>query len=156
MGATGGLTAEPERFLAEHGGLHTPVLSQAQAEEKLAAARAETQRRSYADSLPVTAAAELLGVTVDSVRRQAEMKQLVTFRIGDELRVPRWQLTPAGAIPYLPLVLAALPKNLHHNSIEGFMTTRKDELDGMSAIQRLSAGGDPQPVTELAHWLDWD
>jgi hypothetical protein len=71
------------------------------------------QRRDLAaNSIGREAAAELLGISPQSVTDKLESRKLVGIKVGREWRLPRWQFDPdntTGALPDLNVLQTAFP-----------------------------------------------
>jgi hypothetical protein len=106
-----------------------------------------------ATSLTVGEAAVLLGVTEGRVRHKIGRGDLYSLPTGRR-RLPRWQFSDSGALPGLARVVRSLPPDEHPLGVLAYMTTSQAELElgGRPATPEewLRAGGDPEPVSELA------
>lgn len=147
------LTAGELAFLSEHGG--------AAARDAVAQwdPEAERNRRSrvvagsvqhvLAQTLSAVEVAELTGKSRSQITRDLNTKKLYGLRVGRHWRIPRWQLTNGAVLPGLAEVVPAIPEHLHPSVIEGFMSTRQDELDARTPIDYLLTGGNPALVAEM-------
>jgi hypothetical protein len=108
-------------------------------------------------SLSMADVADLLGVDQSRVRHRIADGALYPVRVGRANRLPAWQFAEGRALDALRDVLAALPDDLHPLEVAGFFTTPQPELtlNGTSTSPRewLAAGGDPDPVLDLARSL---
>lgn len=98
-------------------------------------------------------AAERLHLSAATVRRRIRAGRLYGYRVGRTLRLPPWQFVGEAALPHLPEILAALPEEAHPMTVTGFMTLPSDELDGLSPVDWLATGGNPDPVRLAASTL---
>lgn len=152
------LAATDLAFLREHGGVGDPDPA------RVRASRARTVAAATAlvgESLTGAEVAERLGVDPSRVRHMAADGALYVLRVGRQNRYPRWQFGPDGRpIPGLREVLDLLPADLHPLSVEGFMRTPQPEYElnghATSAVEWLSAGGDPAVVGAFARWVGAD
>ena len=149
MGTSGrDLTAEQIRYLKEHSGLPPEVWSAPEPGMQ------PSGPESGADTLSVDEAAQRLDVQAQQVLDLVAHRELLAWRIADELRVPSWQFTPTGLLPHLFEVLTAFPVDLHPRTVSGFVTTPQDDLDGMTVVRWLAQGGDSASVAFAASALD--
>lgn len=94
--------------------------------------------------------ANRLSVNQSTITRRISKHQLLADRDArGRLRMPAWQFTETGALPGWDHVAPALA-GVERRTVEAFMSTEQDELDGLSAHQWLLAGNDPGVVAELA------
>ncbi len=86
------------------------------------------------------------------MRRSVSTKDLYAYPRGPqrELAFPEWQFTDDKPLAGLRRVLGALPTTMHPVAVERWMTTRREELDDLSAVQWLSGGLDVDRVVWLA------
>lgn len=99
-------------------------------------------------------AAALLGISPSRLSHRIADGDVYQVQLGRDRYLPRWQFRDNKPLPGLAAVLAALPDELHPLAVEGFMTTPDPDLDGMSAVAWLTAGGDPHAVAAQAVGLD--
>lgn len=103
----------------------------------------------------VAEVAELLRVDRSSVTRLAARGGLYRFVLGRGHRYPWWQVDGAGALPGLAHIVGAIPHGMHPLTVEAYMTTPAEDLDGLTPVQWLAAVNDPTPValglTALGH-----
>lgn len=97
--------------------------------------------------------AERLHISPAAVRRRIRSGRFYGYRVGHTLRLPPWQFLRGAVLPHLPEILAALPEQAHPMTVTGFMTLPSDELDGLSPVDWLATGGDPDPVRFAASTL---
>lgn len=147
------MTAGEREFLIEAG---LPADSfdpraQAQARARLAA-RASATRAASAPLLPTSQVAAMLNRDTANVRRSAGHGDLyaVPAAPGREREFPAWQFVDRRPLRGLREVVATLPERMHPLSVEGFMTSPQDELDGRTPVEWLATGGDVSVVVELA------
>jgi excisionase family DNA binding protein len=150
---SGDPTAHEILLLEEHGGMERTVWSSG-ASDAVQRRLEENRQVADAESVSVDVAAERLGVSVSQIVQWVEGRKLSAWRRGEELRLPLWQFSGDGLLPHLAELLAALPANLHPMAATGFVTSPTDELDGMTVIDWLTAGGDLAPVAFAASSLD--
>jgi hypothetical protein len=101
------------------------------------------QRRDLAaNSIGREAAAELLGISPQSVTDKLESRKLVGIKVGREWRLPRWQFDPdntTGALPDLNVLQAAFPGG--PVSLSRWMTRPNPEFDGHTPREETIANG---------------
>lgn len=151
MGSDGfGLSGPEQRFLRDHGGPpYLPGEERGLLQQHADVAEAEEQA-GRAASLTAEEAASRLGVTVQQVRDRIRDRSLVDRAFGAERRLPSWQVLDSGVIPHLREVLHALPVDAHPLTVEGFMTTPSDELDGATPAHWLATGRGVDRVLQCA------
>lgn len=105
-----------------------------------------------ASALTVADAATLLGISPGRVRHRIASRELYALPTGRK-RLPRWQFDDGHVLPGLPVVLRALPRDLHPLAVLSLLVTVQPELElegrAMSSIEWLSTSGDPQAVVDL-------
>jgi hypothetical protein len=107
-----------------------------------------------AGSLSRSEAALALGVTPSRVSQLIAKRQLWSFTLGGRQRLPRWQITPEGAVlPGLAVIVPRIPRGLVPLAVEGFMLAEQPEFDGRTAVGFLLAGGEPELVAGLLESL---
>lgn len=143
------LTA-PEEDLLDRSGL--PADDDAGPSAAQSAVRTAT--RLIVGSYTPEQAADVLGVSPSRVSHRAAARELYQVSVGRRRYLPRWQFHQGAALPWLGLVLRALPEELHPISVEGFFTTPSPDLGGMTPAAWLLDGGDPAPVAFEAAGLD--
>lgn len=101
------------------------------------------QRRDLAtNSIGREAAAELLGISPQSITGKLEARKLVGIKVGREWRLPRWQFDPdntAGALPDLNVLQAAFPGG--PVSLSRWMMRPNPEFDGRTPREETIASG---------------
>lgn len=147
------MTASEREFLIDSG---APTDSfdpnvQAHARARLAARAAET-RSQASRLLPTSEVSALLNRAASNVRRSAGTGDLyaIPAAAGREREFPAWQFVDRWPLRGLREVIAMLPAAMHPLSIEGFMTSPQEELDGRTPVQWLSTGGEVEEVVALA------
>ena len=141
MGSDGfGLSGSEQRFLRDHGDPpYLPGEERGLLQRQAHVTEAEEQA-AYAASLTADEVASRLGVTVQQVRDGIRDRSLVDRSFGAERRLPSWQFLDSGVIQHLREVLQALPVDAHPLTVEGFLTTPNDELDGATPAHWLATG----------------
>ncbi len=149
------LTVAAQTFLDDHGGL--PHLTES-GPDVVGAAVADTAGQFLAlaaTSLTGDQVAARLGIDASTVRGRISRGELHTLRVGRRNRLPAWQFTPTGALPYLGTLLPTVPADLHPLEVEAFFTVPSPDLtigdsnQRLSPAQWLTAGGDPARVADL-------
>jgi hypothetical protein len=99
------------------------------------------QRRDLAaNSIGREAAAELLGISPQSVTDKLESRKLVGIKVGREWRLPRWQFDPdntTGALPDLNVLQAVFPGG--PVSLSRWMMRPNPEFDGRTPREETIA-----------------
>lgn len=98
-------------------------------------------------------AAELLGITAQSVTAKLASRKLVGIKVGREWRLPAWQFdpdVPTGVLPDLDTLQAVFPGG--PVSLSRWMLRTQPEFDGRSACEEMIVHGSA-PVIELARVL---
>ncbi|WP_052340925.1 hypothetical protein [Salinarimonas rosea] len=110
-----------------------------------------------ATALPLAEAARRFGVAPSRLRQRLQERTLLGVRSEDgrAWRIPLFQITEAGELPGLRLVLKAIRSDLRPVTIVGFFTTPQPDLEdetgaAMTPIAWLSSGRDPDAVRRLA------
>lgn len=83
--------------------------------------------------------AKLLGTTADAVRKRAQAKSIIAFKIGEQWRYPIFQFKGHGLAEGVREVLEIL-KRMNGHSHATFLLTHEPDLGG---ITRLDALADP-------------
>jgi hypothetical protein len=111
-------------------------------------------------AMPIAEAARMLGVSDARIRQRVGEGTLLAVRgpDGRSLRLPTFQFADSGELPGLRVVLRAIRVGIRPLQVAAFFTTPQADLeddDGepMTPVAWLSAGGDPEPVRELARSL---
>lgn len=109
----------------------------------------------FSSTLSQTEAAELLGVNKSNVSRQGQAEKLYVVDFGRSKRYPKWQFSANSALPQLqPVVHALNDAGFDALSVERFMNTSRDELEGLSPREHLLSGGTPNTVLALIEgWI---
>ena len=106
---------------------------------------------------PVDQVARDLGIDPSRVRHRVADGALHAIRVGRRVLLPDWQFHRGAPLPGLRGILSALPGDLHPLEVAGFMTGPQPELEirsrAVSPRTWLAAGGDPEPVIDLARSL---
>lgn len=94
------------------------------------------------------------GISASRVRHRYQDNLLYAFRSGKSRRYPLWQFVDNKALPGLNVVIPHFIDGWHPASVEGFMTTPKEELstDGetsLTPVAWLAGGGDPGKVVSI-------
>ncbi len=98
-------------------------------------------------------AAEILGVTAQSVTAKLASGKLIGIKVGREWRVPTWQFDPdipTGVLPDLDTLQAVFPGG--PVSLSRWMLRSQPEFDGRNAREEMILHGSA-PVIELARVL---
>ncbi len=111
-----------------------------------------------AESWSATETAHRLGIDPSRVRHRVADRSLYAFRLGRQLRLPRWQFTEhrrLEPLPNLRRILAHVPDGMAPVELARFMSTPQPDLPlaGDSATPRdwLIAG---QPASAICQILD--
>lgn len=148
------MTAGERQFLLDAGAPRHSFDPERQvdARARLAGASEATAARSSRGLTTAEAAERLGGRATANVRRSASVKDLYAYPRGPqrELVFPEWQFVDDTPLAGLRRVLAALPATMHPVAVERWMTTPREELDDLSAVQWLSGGLDVDRVVWLA------
>ncbi len=112
------------------------------------------QRRELAaNSISRDAAAELLGISPQSVTDKLESRKLVGIKVGREWRLPRWQFDPdntTGALADLDVLQAAFPGG--PVSLSRWIMRPHPEFDGRTPREETIAHGS-ESVIKVARTL---
>lgn len=111
------------------------------------------RRQLAANGISRDDAAELLGITAQSVTAKLASRKLVGIKVGREWRLPTWQFdpdVPTGVLPDLDALQAAFPGG--PVSLSRWMLTTQPEFDGRNAREEMILHG-ASPVIELARVL---
>lgn len=129
---------------------------QAEARESLRW-RAEKTRRKASPELTAEQVVGLLGCGTSQVLDWVLDKHLYAYLNNDELRFPEWQFPDGQRLDGLQPVLTKLEASMHPYSVEGLLAeVRHEELDDMTAVEWLVAGGPTEPVVSLAAASQYD
>lgn len=114
------------------------------------AARDAVFASALARTITTKEAAALEDVSVTTItRRIARGALLAHHDPRGYLRLPSWQFTATGALPGWASVAPQL-SGVPLRTVEAFLHTPQEELEGLTAHGWLSAQGDPGIVAELA------
>ncbi|MFF5991385.1 MerR family transcriptional regulator [Prauserella flavalba] len=121
-------------------------------------ARSVAEHAVLADSaLTVIEAARRLGVDDSRIRHRLKERRLTGWKDQGGWRLPAWQFTATSVLPGIETVLRAVPEDSPALVVAAFMSTPQPDLviNGKPATPRqwLLAGGDPEPVAQLATTL---
>jgi hypothetical protein len=111
------------------------------------------RRQLAANGISRDNAAELLGITAQSVTARLASQKLVGIKLGREWRLPTWQFEsdmPTGVLPDLDTLQAVFPGG--PVSLSQWMLRAQPEFDGRSAREEMIFHGSA-PVIELARVL---
>jgi hypothetical protein len=153
----GGLTEREKKLLAESAG--KPRRIPRDAPDPRAAYLAQLAQL-RADSLSVEEAAKLLGVNPSRIRQRlgGKPRTLLGMKVGRSWRVFRYQLDGQGLALNLEKVIAAMPPRQDPVGDHNWLTLPDPDLEvgdrAVSPIEWLRRGHDPEPVIEVARWLD--
>lgn len=126
---------------------------------KVLAGQASSRARLRENSLSTAEVASLIGRDPANVRRsrlEGALYSLGDGVPGQSLRFPSWQFVGGAPLPGLRMVIPAFPTHFHPLSIERFMTTANDDLDGMTPVEWLAMDGAPDAVAKLADELGYE
>lgn len=111
------------------------------------------RRQLAANGISRDNAAELLGITAQSVTAKLTSQKLVGIKLGREWRLPTWQFDsdiPTGVLPDLDTLQAVFPGG--PVSLSHWMLRAQPEFDGRNAREEMIFHGS-EPVIELARVL---
>lgn len=154
----GALTKSQADVLVRSGALTADRLATLEnrvASGELAALERNTRLGAIARALTAEQAGEHLGgISASRVRHRLNDGLLYAFLAGKSRRYPLWQFVGDDAIPGLKEVTPYFLEGWQPASIEGFMTTPKEELTSgddapMSPVEWLAGGGDPAAVVAI-------
>lgn len=150
---TVGLTAAEQEAWERYSGISADPHEVALASASNAAAKLSQ------DITAFTAAdvAMMLGLSASTVRHYRAERKLYSYLTNGRVLFPAWQFAKNRPLPHLDRVLAALPDDLHPQTVAGFFKTRQPELtlkDGaVTVAEWLLSGGSPERVVKLAAGL---
>jgi hypothetical protein len=151
-------TARPELSDADRAVLATLGVDQ-ECDDQIPLSEAlAIQEMLVATSLPLSEAAQTLGVDPDALRTRLEEGYLLgVWLSGDFWRVLAFQLTSNGELPGLNMVLGVISKEISPVSIYAFFSTPQPRLMRggrmVSPIEWLISDGDPEVVADLACYV---
>jgi hypothetical protein len=111
------------------------------------------RRQLAADGLTRDDAANLLGITAQSVTSKLASAKLIGIKVGREWRLPRWQFDPdnaSGVLPDLDKLQAAFPGG--PVSLTNWITRPQPDFDGRTPRDEMSLHGSA-PVIKVAQSL---
>lgn len=154
-GSSEHLTAGERDFLLASGDLTEEDLTEDALTESLiyaAKSRTAAEDTVIADSYATAEVAELLDRAESNVRRSRLQGDLYgpAETTGRTLHFPRWQFVEGTVVPGLRQIIPALPRYWHPLSVERFMETPHEDLDGLAPVRWLTSGGSIAAVAELA------
>ncbi|CAM3260812.1 hypothetical protein PSET11_01717 [Arthrobacter ulcerisalmonis] len=145
------LPAHDQAFWAEHSGIDA-----SRSRRNVAARNAANRVLLDSSTIPASAVAERMELSASTVRHYKAAHKLYSYLVNGKLAFPDWQFINAGklALPALEDVLAALPSDLHPQSVAGFFLTPQPDLvlngEPVSAKAWLAEGGNKDLVVSLA------
>ncbi len=153
------LSAVEVGYLSEHAGPEAAEVigawEPAEDSRDRSGAVAGAAARLLGATLGIHDVAKRLGVDRSRISHRISADALYSFTVGSSRRrrIPAWQVTSAGLLPRLEVVVPAIPAGAHPIDVEALMTTGQDELGGRTPVEHLAGGGDPQPVVDLVEAL---
>ncbi|MBB0967452.1 hypothetical protein G6016_00440 [Dietzia aerolata] len=141
-------------YLRDHAGLSDPSIVDDWRPEAEDALRAEVAVAGAAqfllDTLNLDEATKLLRRDTTVVSRQVSSCQLLAVQWDGRPRFPSWQFHEGNALPGMAGIVEALSSaEMDAVSLGNFMTRPNDELDGLSPVDFLVGGGDPNEIVAL-------
>lgn len=141
-------------YLRDHAGLRDPSIFddwRPEAEDKLRAEIAIANAAQFMlDTLSREEASHLLNRDKTVVSRRVSNGQLLAVQRDGRPRFPPWQFHKGEALPGMSEIIAALSSaEMDTVSLGNFMTRPNDELDGLSPVDYLVGGGDPDDIAAL-------
>lgn len=110
-----------------------------------------------ATALTTQQAAKRLGVNDSRVRQRLAERTLYGIKSGDEWRLPAFQFARKGLVPGIERVFPRLPRSLNPVAMHRWFQTANPDLEekagkgaGLTPLQWLRSGNDPDTVAELA------
>lgn len=149
------LSAGERDFLLEHTDLVEADLSETArttTRARIVHDRAESQARMMESSLTTAEVAALTGRQESGVRHSARKKDLFVLNPADPKgqRFPTWQFVDGSALPGIARILEAFPVGTHPLTIETFMTTARESLQGRTPAEWLATDGPVDVIAQLA------
>lgn len=147
------VAAASAAYLADHGGpdLDGKPEVRGDVHRRRTVAAARTLSEVLESTLTLDQAAEKLGISRSRLSHRLGEGTMWAVTISGRRRLPRWQVTPDGALlPGLAAIVEVIPTALHPLAVEAFMTTPRPDFDDLSPVDWLVSGGDPAPVVD---WL---
>jgi hypothetical protein len=159
-------TADRVRYLVASGAYSQEQIDRAEkaiATGAIARMERTSRLRDVTESLSTGEVAALLAIDASRVRHRQAADLLYSFLVGKSRRYPSWQFIGGDlkVLPHLPaLVRFIRGAGLQHGTVTGVMTNRQDSLvalspaadapiDGMTPVEWLVEGNDPQLVFDL-------
>jgi len=155
------LTFAEMQLLTDHGGPQVHHIlhrwDPEQERKQRGQAAVHTIQALIASTMSTAETAELLGRDRSSISRKMNDGTVHWIRVGNQRRIPRWQITQDGhLLPGLARVVAAIPSGVSALTVAAVMQQRQDDLDGQTPLGWLVAGGDAAAVAAhlaaLARW----
>lgn len=118
--------------------------------------RARAEQEAWASSLTTAEVAALLGRKGASIRRSKAAGDLFALptSAGRSARFPAWQFDDGRVMPGLREIIPAFPRYTHPLSIQRFMMSPAEELEGLSPVRWLLRGGAVDAVVSLVDERD--
>ncbi|WAC50503.1 hypothetical protein [Frigoribacterium sp. SL97] len=155
------MTESQAAFLVSSGAMTEEQLEESEASVargELSALERRTRLEAVAGSLSSAEVAARLDRDASSIRHRVVAGTLYSFLVGTKRRFPAWQFTDDAkqpVLPGLPALVAAIPEEMHASSVQGFMTTRQEDLriedTQVTPAEWLQLG---KPVQEVVDILD--
>lgn len=141
-------------YLRDHAGLRDPSIFddwRPEAEDKLRAEIAIANAAQFMlDTLSREEAAHLLNRDKSVVSRRVSNGQLLAVQRDGRPRFPSWQFYQGKVLPGMSEIIGTLSSaEMDIVSLGSFMTRPNDELDGLSPVDYLVGGGDPDEIVAL-------
>ena len=141
-------------YLRDHAGLSDPSILDdwwPEAENKLRAEIAIANAAHFIlDTLSQEEAAHLLNRDKTVLSQRVSDGQLLAVQRDGRPRFPTWQFHKGEALPGMSEIIGALSSaEMDIVSLGNFMTRPNDELDGLSPVDFLVGGGDPDEIAVL-------
>ena len=141
-------------YLRDHAGLRDPSIFddwRPEAEDKLRAEIAIANAAQFmSDTLSREEAAHLLNRDKSVVSRRVSNGQLLAVQRDGRPRFPSWQFYQGKVLPGMSEIIGTLSSaEMDIVSLGSFMTRPNDELDGLSPVDYLVGGGDPDEIVAL-------
>ena len=102
-------------------------------------------------------AAERVGVSDSRIRQRLGEGALYGIKAEEEWRLPAFQFAGVGLVPGIDRVFPRLPKSLNPVAVHRWFHTPNPDLEGLGGegigltpLEWLQAGNDPEIVAELA------
>lgn len=120
--------------------------------------RALAEKEARDSALTTGEVSELLGRQGASIRRSKLAGDLYALPAsnGRTALFPAWQFDGSQVVPGLRTIMPTFPQYVHPLTIQQFMTEEKEELDGRSPVEWLTAGGAAEAVASLVAELGYE